>query len=84
MSLQLGRLTFATLVLLLPMNPSPAAAHCVGQCDSQLLTCRKGCTTANRNTSVLSLPKFAQSTDEEKRKWKGKQRECVERGNCPK
>jgi hypothetical protein len=27
---------------------------------------------------------FAQSTDQQKQKWGGKQRDCVERGNCPK
>jgi hypothetical protein len=27
---------------------------------------------------------FAQSADQQKQKWSGKQRECVEKGNCPK
>jgi hypothetical protein len=27
---------------------------------------------------------FAQSADQQKQKWSGKQRDCVERGNCPK
>jgi hypothetical protein len=84
MSLQLGKLMFGTALLLSSVNLSSAAVGCIGQCDSQRPTCREGCTTANRDTSAASFAKFAQSTDEQKRKWKDKQRDCVERGNCPK
>ncbi len=54
MSLHVTRLMFAASLLLLSFAPTPAAADCLGQCESQHQTCLRGCTQANAKACVDS------------------------------